>query len=84
MTTTYKIKIPRLKLSAPPFKPRSEFETEKLLNLYKAVARRRRIDLMIDDLNINQEPYNLSSYTNKEKRKSIVKSLLSLIKELVV
>lgn len=73
-----KMKYPEL----PQYKTRSEFETEKILNKYKAIARKRQIQLQIIDNEI--KPYSISTYMIPQKRKNIFKLLGSILRHLLL
>lgn len=76
------IRIKKLKLEAPPFKLRSEFETEKLLAKWRAVARKRQIQSLIDEKDIPIYPADILTYTVKERRQKLFKVVGLFIKHL--
>lgn len=60
---------------------RDNFEMEKIINKWKAVARKRQIALAKDDF-LNCEPFCTQSYTNPEQRKMNLKRLWTLLTSL--
>lgn len=61
-----------LKASTKPYKTRSAFEVEKVITTrYKAVARRRQIELVKLDNNIPFAPFDLLQYTVPNRRKQV-------------
>ena len=62
-------------------KIRSEFETEMIINKWRAVARKRQIQLLKDELHLH-EPLNTLTYTLPEHRKPFLKALGRYLLEL--
>lgn len=60
-----------LQRNSPPFKTREIFEMEKVINRYKAVARRRQIELARLDSEIPFAPFDLLQYTTSIRRKQV-------------
>ncbi len=63
--------LKKLNLQAPPFKARSEKETEELLHKYRVLARKEQILMVKLDNEIPWKPYDMLTYTNKESRKKL-------------
>ena len=69
---TYRIRIPKLNLTAPPYKLRSEKETEELLHRYKVIARKHQIQDIKNDIS-NCSPWNMETYCQADRRKELLK-----------
>lgn len=67
---TYRIRIPKLNLTAPPYKLRSEKETEELLHRYKVIARKHQIQDIKNDLK-NCQHWNMETYCQADRRKEL-------------
>lgn len=53
---------------------RTEREMEEILHRHRVIARKRQIQLTIDDNLIPSQPFNLGNWTHEEKRKDILKA----------
>ena len=74
------MKIKPLKLNIPPFKFRSEFETEKLLQKYRVLARKKQIELAKLDAEIPFQPFNMTQYMTPKRQVHVLKVILAYIR----
>ena len=71
-----------LKARTPEFRLRSEFETEKILNKWRSVARKKQIQIVKDELDIPWQPYNIEQYMTPKRRTHALKVAWAWIKYL--
>lgn len=69
---TYRIKIPKLNLTAPPYRLKSELEMEMIINKAKAIARKHQIQDIKNDI-ANCSPWNMETYCQADRRRELFK-----------
>lgn len=67
----------------PEYKPRSEFQMQKILHKYKVLARRTQIQHTKDDFDIPFQPLSICQYQTPSRRLQVGKILLGYIKLLL-
>ena len=69
---TYRIRIPKLNLTAPPYRLKSEKEMSEIIHRTKVIARKHQIQDIKNDLK-NCQPWNMETYCQSDRRKELLK-----------
>ena len=66
------IRIPKLNLTAPPYRLKSEKEMSEIIHKAKVIARKHQIADLKNDLK-NCQPWNMETYCQADRRKELLK-----------
>lgn len=77
------IKISSLKLKILPYKKRSEFEMEKLLNKHRALARKKQIEMVKLEQDIPFYPLAIPQYMTPARRINFIKIVVGYLRMLL-
>lgn len=77
------IRIKKLDIEIPPFKERTELETEMLLHKHKVLERKHQIELVKLDNEIPLRTFNLKEYRTPKSRMELFKKIGSAFRLLL-